>query len=196
MSDVKVVLMEDSKVIGIYNWPSDWRQSVFLDNPPIEYIQLGEDTTSFITVGWRYVGGDFLPPLDTSSNFGRIITVLAYRKRFTRAERVAIKHASRQASVQSSGLASDLDDLMAATYINLDIQDTINATHDIETATLIAAGRANIILSDPVYSAELPSQIRLKYGLPEIPTEIEMLVNGGKGYTTVVEFFNDNPEYK
>lgn len=146
-----------------------------------------------IESGWRYEFGDFLPPLDTSSNFGRIITVLAYRKRFTRSERIAIKHASRQASLPSSGLASDLDDLMAATYINLDIPDTVQATHDIEAATLIAAGRATIILSDPVYSAELPAQLRIKYGLPEIPTEAEMLVNGGKGYTTVGEFFAANP---
>lgn len=146
-----------------------------------------------IESGWRYEGGDFLPPLDTSSAFGRIITVLAYRKRFTRPERIAIKHASRQSSLQSSGLASDLDDLMAATYINLDIPDTIQATQDIEAATLIAVGRADEILSDPVYSAELPSQLRIKYGLPEIPTEIEMTVNGGKGYATVGQFQADHP---
>ena len=185
-----IVKVDNYKVVSDYN----------LDEIPDEFQEyLGtvyhvlESSQQDVGIGWRYEGGDFLPPLDTSSDFGRIITVLAYRKRFTRAERIAIKHASRQSSLQSSGLASDLDDLMAATYINLDIPDTIQATHDIEGATLIASGRANIILSDPVYSAELPSQIRLKYGLPEIPTEVEMLVNDGKGYTTVGEFFAANP---
>ena len=187
---MKIAQVDSFKVTGIYN----------LDTVPQEFsgkmgdvYHILEPSQENVDIGWRYEGGDFLPPLDTSSDFGRIITVLAYRKRFTRAERIAIKHASRQSSLQSSGLASDLDDLMAATYINLDIPDTIQATHDIETATLITSGRANIILSDPVYSAELPSQIRLKYGLPEIPTEVEMLVNDGKGYTTVGEFFAANP---
>lgn len=189
---MKIAKVDNFVVTGIYNLEAIPPE--FVGHIGVIYFIL-EPSQLMVEIGWRYVGGDFLPPLDTSSNFGRIITVLAYRKRFTRPERIAIKHASRQASLQSSGLASDLDDLMAATYINLDIADTIQATEDIEAATLIGEGRANIILSDPVYSAELPSQIRLKYGLPEIPTEVEMLVNDGKGYTTVGEFFAANPEY-
>lgn len=187
---MKVAEVRNSKVVGVYNWATSPPEVVGNN----AYMVL-EESQQFVTVGWRYEFGDFLPPLDTSSNFGRIVTVLAYRKRFTRAERTVIKYASRQTTLNAAGLASDLDDLNAASYINLDIADTITATHEIEAATLIAAGRANEILSDPVYSAELPSQLRLKYGLPEIPTEQEMLVNSGRGYTTVGEFFADNPEY-
>jgi hypothetical protein len=187
-----MIILQVNNFTVVNKWSLPSIPPEFLSGMGGVYHDLGDNPLG-ADVGWRYEGGDFLPPLDTSSDFGRIITVLAYRKRFTRPERIAIKHASRQASLQSSGLASDLDDLMAATYINLDIADTIQATNDIETATLIASGRASIILSDPVYSAELPAQLRIKYGLPEIPTEPEMLVNDGKGYTTVGEFFAANP---
>jgi hypothetical protein len=189
---MRIAHVVDYVVGGIYNL--DTLPPEFQDHIGTVYHIL-EPFQQDVDIGWRYEGGDFLPPLDTSSNFGRIVTVLAYRKRFTRAERTVIKYASRQTTLNAAGLASDLDDLNAASYINLDIADTITATHEIEAATLIAAGRANEILSDPVYSAELPSQLRLKYGLPEIPTEAEMLVNSGRGYTTVGEFFAGNPEY-
>jgi len=185
-----IVQTQNGFVVSKYNLPTVPPE--FSGQMGIVFHNLGDNPLS-IDVGWRYEGGDFLPPLDTSSNFGRIITVLAYRKRFTRSERALIKYASRQTTLQAAGLASDLDDLTAATYINLDILDTIEATQEIEAATLIAVGRADEILSDPVYSAELPSQLRVKYGLPEIPTEAEMATNGGRGYTTVGEFFADNP---
>lgn len=189
---MKIVQVDNFVVTS--KWELDVLPPEFKDHIGTIYHIL-EPSQQDVNIGWRYEGGDFLPPLDTSSNFGRIVTVLAYRKRFTRAERAVIKYASRQTTLNAAGLASDLDDLNAASYINLDIEDTKTATHEIEAATLIAAGRATEILSDPVYSAELPSQLRLKYGLPEIPTEQEMLVNQGRGYTTVGEFFADNPEY-
>lgn len=191
---MKIVQINNYVVVSVYNLPSIPPEFIGLMGTVYQDIS-DHPLSATIESGWRYEGGEFLPPPDTSSDFGRIITVLAYRKRFTRAERAIIKHSSRQNTLQSAGLASDLDDLTAATYINLDIADTIQATHDIETATLIATGRADEILSDPVYSAELPSQLRVKYNLPEIPTEAEMATNGGRGYTTVGEFFADHPEY-
>jgi hypothetical protein len=187
-----IVQISDYKVGSKYNLPTIPPE--FVGQMGTVYQDISEHPLrDSIESGWRYEGGDFLPPLDTSSDFGRIITVLAYRKRFTREERALIKHASRSTTLQASGLASDLDDLTAASYINLDIADTISATQGIEAATLIATGRADEILSDPVYSAELPAQLRIKYGLPEIPTEAEMSTNSGRGYTTVGEFFAANP---
>ena len=148
-----------------------------------------------VDIGWRYEGGDFLPPLDTSSNFGRIITVLAYRSRFTPSERTAIQYASRANTLQGASIAAMLEDLMAAGYIHLDRPDTISGTQAMESAGLLGLGRAAAILSPPVYSAELPSEARKLYGLPAIPTTNELSKNGGKGYTTVGEFQADNPTF-
>ena len=149
-----------------------------------------------ITIGWRYEGGDFLAPLDTSPQFGRIITTLAYRSRFTFAEKTAITYAAKQNTLTGASVKSTLDDIQAAAYVNLDKAETIAGTNNLETATLIGVGRATEILSSPVYSAELPSKLREYFGLPAIPTTKEELVNSGKGYTTTGEFFLDNPEYK
>lgn len=192
---MKIVQITSFKVSGV------WEPSVL---PPEFEGHIGtlyQDITDHplrdqITIGWRYEGGDFLQPLDTSPQFGRIITVFAYRNRFTSNEKAVITYASKQNTMSGAAVASTLDDIQSSSYINLDRLEVVNGTHALELATLIGVGRASEILSSPVYSAELPSKLREYFGLPAIPTAKEELVNGGKGYTTTGEFFLDNPEYK
>lgn len=184
-------------VTNMYNLPSIPPE--FMSGMGSIYHNL-EDNPLGIGIGWRYVGGDFLEPLDVSSSFGRVITTLAYRRRFTQTERVTIKLASRGqiegiTDAMAAAIDSNLDDLIAAGYVHLDRADTVEGTHGLELAGLIGAGRAIAILAPPVYSNEIRSEVRVHYGLPSIPTERELMTNGGKGYTTVDQFFKDNPEY-
>lgn len=196
---VRVVQIFNYVVGNVYNWPPTWRNDFFGGNPDPSYLQLEQFQVDMgVDSGWLYQGGDFLPPPDTSPTFGRIITKLAYRMRFTQPERIAIKMVSLGlvegvTSQMRAAVAVAEDDVMASNYIHLDRQDTIDGTENMEAAGLIAVGRATAILAPPVYSAELPSELRIKFGLPPLPTENELATNDGKGYTTVNEFLNDNP---
>ena len=93
----------------------------------------------------------------------RHITTLAFRQRFSRAERIAIELAAldnpaastaqRQAS---ASLRSDLKDQAQARYIDLDRADTRDGVQALETAGLLAPGRALQILNAPVQTEERP----------------------------------------
>ena len=84
----------------------------------------------------------------------RQITVLAFRHRFTMGERVAITYAGKQNSVQGASIQSYLDDVQAASYIDLDRPDTRDGVLAMETGGLLGAGRALEILDAPIQSNE------------------------------------------
>jgi hypothetical protein len=91
----------------------------------------------------------------------RHITKLAFRNRFTRAEKVAIEMASIDnpaASMaqrqQSAALRADLKDQEGATFIDLDRADLRAGVQALEAAGLIAAGRALQILDAPLQEIE------------------------------------------
>jgi len=196
---VRVVFISNNVVGGVYNWPDNWRQAFFAGNPDPEYFQLEQFQVDMgVTNGWLYQGGEFLPPPDTSPTFGRIITKYAYRNRFTAAEKRAIKKASLGLNLlltedQWLSVAVAQDDIMATAYVHLDRPETVAGTQALEALGLIATGRATEILSPPVWSNELLPESRVIFGLPAVPTEIEMAANGGKGYSTVGQFQADHP---
>lgn len=74
------------------------------------------------------------------------ITKLAFRSRFAPAERAAITYAARQSTPQAAAVQSYLDDVQAATYIDLQRPDTRAGVMGLEAAGLLAAGRAAAIL--------------------------------------------------
>jgi hypothetical protein len=89
------------------------------------------------------------------------ITNLAFRQRFTRAEKVALEmaaldnpSASLQQRAQAAALRADLKDQEQATYIDLDRADTRAGVQMLEAAGLLGAGRAAQILDAPVQDAE------------------------------------------
>lgn len=113
-------------------------------------------------VGWVYENGVFSPPpAPVIPELPKFITKLAFRNRFTSQEKVAIEMASLDdptASLQqrqtSATLRYYLKDVDAATYIDLDRADTQAGVQNLEAAGLIAAGRANEILTSPILPAE------------------------------------------
>ena len=92
-----------------------------------------------------------------------IITVLAFRNRFTQNEKIAIElamlddpskpMANRQLAAAFRAMMKDVD---AATFIDLSRDDTINGVTAFETYGVIGAGRANQILTAPIAPIEIP----------------------------------------
>lgn len=84
------------------------------------------------------------------------ITRLAFRSRFTQAEKVALELASLDNAVapmaqrqQAAALRVYLADVEAATFIDLTRADTRAGVQTLESGGLIAAGRAAQILDTP-----------------------------------------------
>lgn len=101
----------------------------------------------------------FVPPPDGSVL--RHITQLAFRNRFTAAEKVAIEMAALDnpaaalsTRLQAAAIRVNLADTAAARYIDLDWPDTRRGVQDMETGGLLAAGRAAGILDSPVLDLE------------------------------------------
>ena len=92
---------------------------------------------------------------------GRRITRLAFRNRFTRAEKAAMELAALDnlsapmpERLQAATLRAYLADVAVATFIDLARPDTRAGVQMLETAGLIAEGRALEILDAPVQPEE------------------------------------------
>lgn len=90
------------------------------------------------------------------------ITVLAFRNRFTQAEKISIEMASMDnpaGTTQQRQLAASLrvmaSDIAVATFIDLSRADTISGVTSLETYGIIGAGRANAILTTVPTSIEM-----------------------------------------
>lgn len=92
----------------------------------------------------------------------RKITVLAFRNRFTKTEKINIDLASidpgSSATLQERSIAAairvDSKDTDNATFIDLDRPDTRAGVIALETYRLISEGRALIILDSPIQDME------------------------------------------
>lgn len=108
---------------------------------------------------WRLAEQQPPPPQDQH----RHITPLAFRRRFTGAERAAIEWAAvdradagQQERMQAAQLRSNLKDQELASFIDLDDPDVAAGVQLLETVGLIAAGRALQITDTPPRPDELP----------------------------------------
>ena len=100
---------------------------------------------------------------EQAAQLQRRVSVLAFRRRFTSAERAAIEWAAVDRADQPSAqrqqaaaLRATLADQAAATFIDLDDADTAEGVQALEAMGLIAAGRAATIIGAPVQPQELP----------------------------------------
>lgn len=157
MPNVKVVSIEGYKVVGLYNWPSDWRQSIFLGNPPIEYSELdGENVDLPITVGWKYEGGEFLPPDEVLVDYGTKITKLAFLNRLGDTVLGTIETASR--GNNALGIAASIIKIKHAssTYIDLSLDETKADMQKLVDYGFIDLTKKNAVLDTPVQEKEVP----------------------------------------
>ncbi|MCU0951481.1 MAG: hypothetical protein MUC68_10560 [Burkholderiaceae bacterium] len=113
---------------------------------------------------WAYVTPEAPPAPDFSAqaHARRWITKLAFRNRFTQAERVGLELASLDNPAASmplraaaAGLRAALADIQAALYIDLDRPDTRAAVIALEETGRIGPGRALEILDLPMQPQEV-----------------------------------------
>ena len=102
-----------------------------------------------------------VPDVPTPATADRRITKLAFRSRFTKAEKDGIEFAALDDPTapiaqrqQAAALRADLKDQEQATFINLDDEDTRTGVLTLEAVGLIASGRAVEILGAPVQDKE------------------------------------------
>ena len=103
------------------------------------------------------------PPIDAAEPTDARITRLAFRNRFTQAEKVALElaaldnpAASTAQRQQAAALRSYLKDLDAATFVDLERPDTVAGVQSLGAAWLLAEGRAAAILTAPIEAHERP----------------------------------------
>ena len=117
-----------------------------------------------VGIGWTWDGASFAPqpvPRQMPEIEPRYVTRLAFRNRFTAAEKVALEMASLDDPAapmtqrqQAAMLRVNLEDVKTATFIDLDRQDTRTGVQAMEAAGLLAAGRAAEILDAPLRPEE------------------------------------------
>lgn len=123
----------------------------FIDAPAdFDVTRLGE---------YRYEGGALVLAPDTR------ITRLAFRNRFTQAEKVALELAALDDPAatlvqrqQAAAIRVHLADVNASTFVDLARDDTRAGVQALETGGLIGVGRALQILDAPVEAHERPAQ--------------------------------------
>lgn len=101
-------------------------------------------------VGWVLIGNKLFPPAGPATPSIKI-SRLAFRNRFTSAEKVALY----TAATSVAQIRVWLDDLAASTYVDLNRADTIASVNGLVAAGLLTAPRAIAILTDPVTSLEI-----------------------------------------
>jgi hypothetical protein len=91
----------------------------------------------------------------------RLITKYAFRSRFTQTEKEDLELAAAHnpadtapAKRQAARIRLWMEDIRSADYIDLDDQRIINGVNAMETAGIVASGRADIILGDPIEEDE------------------------------------------
>ena len=96
-------------------------------------------------VGWIFDGKNLNPAPQNPALPNMIITRLAFRDRFTESEKIALYTAAQ--TPQGMPIQIYLDDLAAATYIDLSRADTIYGVNALAVMGIITAARANQILT-------------------------------------------------
>lgn len=120
--------------------------------------------------------------------FSSAITQLAFRNRFTPAQRIAMDLASidnpsgtQQERATQAAFRDMLAELNSSSYVQLDRADLLPKLQQLEAAGILGAGDAEAICTAVVGSVEITSAERQLYGLPMVPTPEELALNGGKG---------------
>jgi uncharacterized protein YuzE len=139
---------------------------------PNYQVTLPDGTTNTIVADQAFVdeyypGAELLPepepgPAPEPPPPPRLITRLAFRGRFSHAEKVALEIAAlddpaapMERRQQAAAVRVYMKDVDNATYIDLDLSDTVAGVTALEAGGLLESGRAAEILTAPVTDAEV-----------------------------------------
>ena len=116
-----------------------------LENLPTSGMWIDITENPEVGIGWAYNGSIFIAPVVVAPipEPVTILTLLAFRSRFTLAEKQVIYTAAET----SVDVRIFLDDLSAASKIDLEDLRTIDGVESLEASGLLAMGRAAEILA-------------------------------------------------
>lgn len=103
--------------------------------------------------GWQCIDGVFSPPDSSAVNSDTRITAVAFKRRLTQAERIAIRNLAK-----TNDVAFDFQDLLDSSQaVHLTDSDVSKGLAMLEAAGKLAPGRADEILSAPIQQVERPA---------------------------------------
>lgn len=124
-----------------------------------------KDSLSYPQQGWYWfdtLEDALLGMLNAPQSGAKKITRLAFRNRFTQAEKAAIEiaqlddpSATMPQRYQAAALRASQADVSSSTYIDLDRADTIAGVQQLEAIGLIGSGRSDQILGAAIQPEEL-----------------------------------------
>lgn len=130
-----------------------------IDDPSM--IEIGEFDESVLGRIYNAEAGQWGPV--PAVPVRRLITGLAFRRRFTPDERVAVEWAAVDRAtdteaqrMQAAALRSQIKDQEAALYIDLDDVEIQSGVMALEAAGIVGAGRAAVILGAEIQDHERP----------------------------------------
>ena len=135
----------------------------FIDSISNQYQHiesLDQPSENNVGIGWSWNQAmGFTPPESGEPELvpgqPKKITQLAFITRFTDAEAIALDLASIGATVEAASIRRYMQKVNAATFIDLEREDTITGVNQLEAVGLIGAGRANVILTAPITEQEI-----------------------------------------
>ena len=126
-------------------------------------VTTGDEVAQWTGVDWVVLPERPPPPVTPEPVQDWRITRLAFRSRFTLAEKAAIEFAaldnpsgSQSERMQAATLRAYMADVFAATFIDLAHPDTRAGVQMLEAGGLLAVGRALEVLDAPVQAHERP----------------------------------------
>lgn len=153
---MKYAQIIDGRVHGVFDYDP-------LPDFAPDIVMIPIDGGSLVDAGWLYDGAVFTAPEPVAVAADTKITRLAFRQRFTQAEKTTLElasldnpAASMQDRAQSAAIRVYLADVAAATFIDLSRSDTRDGVQALEAAGILAVGRAVEILDAPIQPAEVP----------------------------------------
>lgn len=150
---MKIAQVDDFKVVSIYNLevvPPEFTGSIGTVYHILEASQQATD------IGWRYEGGDFLPPIPTVIDYGTKITKLAFLNRLGDTVLGMIEAASRVNNPLGYAAAVIKIKHASSTYIDLSLPETHADIQKLVDHGFIDDAKMDEIINTPVAEKEVP----------------------------------------
>lgn len=164
---MEYAIINNGTVENVIVADAEFIESISGDHDHIEPLETVQEQGLGVGIGWTWDGEFHEPdapepqPSPATSSTARHITPLAFRRRFTKAERAAVEWAAvdkpdrPEAERQmAAALRADLKDQEQASHIDLDDPELIEGVAALKAYDLIGPGRATEILSAPVQDGE------------------------------------------
>ena len=143
-------LLKNNIVVEVKDLSGEELSLIEQSNEYQQLVDISNDNPS-PCVGWIFNGSQIIPPVGITAKKSMILTKLALRQRMTIQELIAIYTAKASNPV----ISILLDNLSAASYIDLERPDTISGTMYLVSQGLLTLQRAQEILNTPASASEL-----------------------------------------